>query len=58
MDSKQVALGLGLLGVGALTFVTPTMVDSSRLVSLFAITTVAIAGSAFLVGTVREGRLD
>ena len=54
MDLTQVVLGCALLAVGAVTFATPSMVNSTRFLSALALATVALAGGALLVGTVRQ----
>ena len=58
MDLTQVVLGLALLAVGAVAFASPAFLESNVQVSLFAFATLAIGGGAFLVGTVRNGRLE
>ncbi|WIV68108.1 hypothetical protein [Natrialbaceae archaeon AArc-T1-2] len=58
MDLTQVGLGLVLVAVGAVTFASPTVLDSTLHVSILALATLVVAGGAFLVGTVRDGAID
>ncbi|WP_254767192.1 hypothetical protein [Salinilacihabitans rarus] len=57
MDVTQVSLGLALVAVGAVTFVSPSVLDSTLSVSLFALAAVAVAGAALFVGVARNRAL-
>ena len=53
MDITQVVLGIVLIAGGVVTFVSPTLLDSTLLVSVLALTTV-VASGAFLRSVARN----
>ncbi|GAB3021343.1 hypothetical protein [Natronobiforma cellulositropha] len=54
MDVTQVGLGLVLVGSGVAALASPSLVDSSLVVTALALATVTLAGGVLLVTAARE----